>query len=91
MALSKNSALDLLRESYYSNYSKYNLQGSTKSPASKYNVFDEDEEEEKKNKKNNGLFGEAVGDFFEGVGYLGHKTGLGFINSVEGTVDYISS
>ena len=91
MALSKNSALDLLRESHYSKYNKYNLQGSTKSPASKYNVFDEDEEEKKKNKKNNGLLGEAVGDFFEGVGYLGHKTGLGFINSVEGTVDYISS
>jgi hypothetical protein len=87
MALSKNRTLDLLRESYYSNYSKYNLQGSIKSPATKSVVFKDDEEKKKKDN----TFWQDTGDFFEGVGYLGYKAGLGFINSLEGTVDYLSS
>lgn len=42
-------------------------------------------------KEKNSSFLEGVGNFFEGVGYLGHKLGLGFLDSVEGTVDYLSS
>lgn len=90
MALIKNSALEALQRSYYTSSKQTNKkQGSLLSPATKYNVYDEDDEEKKKKNKN--TFLDDVGNFFEGVGYLGHKAGLGFLDTIEGTVDWFTS
>ena len=86
---SNNSALDFLQKSYNSNNKSNNLQGSNKGSAGNSSLYEEDEEEKKEKERSN--FEKGLERTLEGVTYLGHRFGLGFIDTVEGTVDYLTS
>ncbi len=86
---SNNSALDFLQKSYNSNNKSNNLQGSNKGSAGSSSLYEEDEEEKKEKERSN--FEKGLERTLEGVTYLGHRFGLGFIDTVEGTVDYLTS
>ena len=81
MALVQNKTLQQLQSK------RYEKQGSPTSPAKSYVTEEEDEAKKKKG----GKALKAVGDFFEGIGYLGHRLGLSAVQTVENSVDWIAS